>query len=382
MRDNLRKCFMPWRERSFSPWSRLRLSTLKGASISHQPWRIYPGQTQGVSSHRPRPRRQHVPPPVEANQASLASPVAQGGLSGWMNPTVGHLFFRADYRTTWFPDEPVRGQPTNLGYVEQDFSVLLPLWQCPTDEWAATVNVRSELYRTSAILPDTHQDFPDDLWNVRLGTSYRHLYDNGWIAGGSVSVGSASDQPFSTINEMVVTGTTFLRVPQGEHNAWLFSLNYSTNSEVLNGIPIPGVAYFYAPTDWFQATVGLPFANVLVRPTDDLTLQLSYSLLTTVHARVTYRVLPPLRVYVGFDMDNESYYLADRLDEQDRFFYYSDRALAGLQWRLAPQATLDLSGGYAFDRYYFEGRSLSDSNQNRVDVGNAPFVALRVEVRF
>src|SRR5262249_6539956 len=114
--------------------------------------------------------------------------------------------------------------------------------------------------------------FPDDLWNVHVGTSYRHLFSNGWVGGGNVTVGSASDKPFHSFDEMVVGASSFLRVPQGEHNAWLFSLNYSTNREFLNGIPLPGAAYFYAPTDWFQATIGLPFASMTIRPLEDLTL--------------------------------------------------------------------------------------------------------------
>jgi hypothetical protein len=179
-----------------------------------------------------------------------------------------------------------------------------------------------------------------------------------------------------------VSASAFVRVPQGEHNAWLFSLNYSSNSEVLNGIPIPGVAYFYAPSDWFQATVGIPFASATIRPTDDLTLQISYALLTTVHARAIYRVLPPVRVYAGFDTMVESYYRVGRLDDRDRFFYYDKRVAGGLQWFLSRQTSLDLSAGYSFDRFYFEGRRFTARDFNRIDVGAGPFAGLRVDVHF
>ena len=55
---------------------------------------------------------------------------------------------------------------------------------------------------------------------------------------------------------------------------------------------------------------------------------------------------------------------------------------AGVQGHLAEHITLDLSGGYSFDRFYFEGRRISDSHDNRVDVADGPFVAVRVEVRY
>ena len=134
--------------------------------------------------------------------------------------------------------------------------------------------------------------------------------------------------------------------------------------------------------DWFQATIGFPMASVVYRPMDDLTLQLSYALLTTVHARAIYRVAPALRVYAAFDMDNESYFPADRLDSRDRLFYYDDRFTGGAQLVLGRHANLDLSGGYVFDRYYFEGRSFRDRNFNRIDVGAGPFAGLQFNVHW
>ena len=299
-----------------------------------------------------------------------------------MSPTVGHVPLHADYRAVWFPDEPVSGQPTNLGYVEQDLSLSFPIWQDSENEWSASSHVRAEVFHTGAMLPDTHEPFPNELWNIHLGTNYRHLFDNGWIGGASVNLGSASDKPFSTINEMVVGANLSLRVPQGEHNAWLFTLNYSTNSEFLNGIPIPGVAYFYAPVDWFQATIGVPFASIIVRPLDDLTLQLSYAPITTIHARATYRLLRPVRIYTAFDWGPESYFRAERLDERERLFYYDKRLTAGMQVVLSQHVSLDLSGGYDFDRFYFEGKRFTDRGHNRLDLGEAPYAALRIDIRF
>jgi hypothetical protein len=296
-----------------------------------------------------------------------------------MEPGVGHLVPRADYRVTWFPTEPVKGQPTQLGEERQDFLATCPLWQDACNEWSASVHVRSELFQTGAILPTTMQRFPDSLWNVGLGTSYRHLFDNGWSAGGGLSVGSASDKPFHGIDEMTVGVNAFLRIPQGEHNAWLFTLSYSPNSEL--SFPIPGVAYLWQPSDNLRVNVGLPFA-LMYRPVDDLTLEFSYMLVRTVHARAVYRFCPGVRGYVGYDWSNESYFLADRADIRDRFFYYDQRLSAGMQYQLSRQALLDLSTGYTFDRFYFEGRQYSDNDRNRVDVGSGPFLSLRFEVRY
>ena len=201
----------------------------------------------------------------------------------------------------------------------------MPIWHDPYNDFAATFNVRNEMFHTTAVLPDTDQPFPQELWDVRLGGSYKHLFDNGWIGGASISLGSAGDEPFVYGRDFIGGINTFLTVPQGDCNYWLFSLSYSNNSELQ--FPIPGVAFVWQPTDNFRMNIGLPF-QLLYRPTDDLTLDFSYMLLRTVHARATYRLGPHLRVYAGYDWGNDEYPLSDRTEDDDRLFYYDQRVAA------------------------------------------------------
>jgi len=323
--------------------------------------------------------------PAENGGRERAEPPSFNGTSAptagslWDSPVLGHATPRADYRIYWFPGEPVGGQPTNLAMVRQDFSVFHPLWQDCANEWAATVHVRGEIFSTDAIIPNTGKSFPDELWNIRLGASYRHLFDNGWIAGGGVSFGSASDKPFHSIDEMTVGINGFLRIPQGERNAWLFSLAYSPTSEL--AFPVPGVAFLWWPTDNFRMNIGLPF-QIMYRPIDEVTFELSYMLIHTVHARLTYRPIKPLRLYIGYDWDNESYFLADRADVNDRLFYYDQRVTGGVAYDVCRGVTLDFSSGFTFNRYYFEGQHFSDQTNNRLNVGDGPFVALQCRIRW
>lgn len=328
------------------------------------------------------PRREDAGPVGPAPLLDNASNDRGGGLgSPFMSPLVGRAPYRADYRVTWFTPQPVSGQPTDLGYERQDLSVTFPCWQNgKCDEWSALVGVRNELFQTHAILPDTHQPFPEELWNVRFGTTYRHLFDNGWIAGGTVTVGSASDKPFRSIDEMTAGVSAFLRVPSGEHNAWLFSLSYSPTSDL--PIPLPMVAYVWQPNECFRANIGLPLA-IWWRPTEDLTVDLSYMLLTTVRARATYRVCQPLRLYVAYASENEGYFLADRPDANDRFYDQDQRVTGGAVLALGRNASVDLSSGYVFDHHFFEGRNItSGTSFNRINVGAGPFVALQCQFRW
>jgi hypothetical protein len=300
--------------------------------------------------------------------------------SPFANPLVGHMPILGDYRAGWLPNQTVQGQGTQLGFVRQDVAFVCPFYQDPSNEWSFSSHLRAELFHTGGtILPDTMQPFPEELYSIRLATTYRHLLDNGWILGGAVSVGSASDQPFHGIQEMTAGINAFLRVPSGEHNAWLFSINYSSNSEL--PIPIPGVAYIWQPSDCFRANIGLPF-QLWYRAREDVTLEFTYMLLTMIHARATYHLLPTVRTYVGFDWENESYLLVNRPDERDRFFYYDMRISVGMQWTPRRNATLDVSGGYSFDRYYFEGRNFNDQNFNRVNVDDGPYLAAQLKLHW
>ncbi len=326
-----------------------------------------------------------VPPIAPLSPAAGVGPAAggAGGAMGLMfSPVVGQVPVAVSYRAADFFSTAVQNQDTTLGYLEQDFTLLTPLWQCPTDELSGTARVADQAYFTHAVLPDTQQRFPAELWNVQMGGNYRHLFDNGWVAGGGVAVGSASDKPFHGLDEMSVSANAALRVPSGEHNAWIFSLNMSSNSQVLPFVPIPGVAYFYAPGPSFQALLGFPFASATWRPAEDVTLQASYALLTTFHGRAYYRVTRPLSAYVGIDFDNQNWYRVGRPDVNDRFFYYDDRLSGGLQMFLSRRAVFDLSAGYAFDRFYFEGTSSTSQNFNRLDVGDGAFVAGSFRLRF
>jgi hypothetical protein len=165
------------------------------------------------------------------------------------------------YKALWLPDQPVANQATHLGMEQQDLSLRVPIWKDGPDGVVFSTRVRWELFQTDVILPDTGRPFPADLWNVSFGTTYFHRFDNGYVGGASVNLGSASDQPFHSFQEDTASVSGFLRVPQGEHNAWLFTLSFSTNGQLAD-IPIPGIAYFYAPSDVFQATIGFPFASL------------------------------------------------------------------------------------------------------------------------
>jgi hypothetical protein len=304
----------------------------------------------------------------------LSQPPTRTQHSGFPQPTL----LAPEYRVTWFPEASVLNQNTNITVVREDFSCGIPVWKDECSLLGLSLHVHNEILDTHAVLPATNQRFPDQLWDVRLGVNYMYKFENGWSAGGTVTFGSASDRPFASIDELTASVMAFLRIPVGDHNAWLFSVMYSPTGEL--NFPVPGVAFYWQPADNFNATIGIPF-KVWWQPVEDLTLEASYMPLTTVNAKVSYRVWGGVSIYTAYNRGNESYFLYNSPSSNDRFFYYDQRVTGGVKCDFGRQCTLDLSAGYAFDRHYFEGHTFSD-NSNKVDVESGAFLSLMFLWRF
>jgi hypothetical protein len=286
------------------------------------------------------------------------------------------------YGATWYPSRPVSGSAPgeDLGLVRQNLSGGWPVWRSGGDALMLTAGVRNSMFFTDAILPDSHQPFPAELWNVHLGTNYMHRFDNGWSGMLGVNFGSASDKPFHSLDEMNVGFMSFLNIPVWDHrDAWRFMLMYSPVGNL--NFPLPGAAYQWNPSDAFHASIGVPF-SIVWRPVEDLTINLSYLPLTTVNARATYRLAGKVFVYSGFESLQEAYLLADRENAKDRFMGFEKRLLGGVRWDVWQHTTLDVNAGYAFDRYYGVGQNRIGNLHDQIDIAPGEFLSTSLRVRF
>jgi hypothetical protein len=310
-----------------------------------------------------------------------SSAAAQSQVEEWMNPTLGELKPHSEYKLVYYPDAHVHAQRTDLRWVEHSFNLFVPLYQDASNEWTFTGDVSFKDLDTHARLDDTHERLPTELWNVEISGSYRHKFDNGWIGALGATVNSPTDRPFASKDEVVPSGIGMLRVPHGERNAWIFTLIYVRFQEFVGGLPVPGLAYQYVPSDRFNAVIGVPYTSFEYKPIEKLTLEAQYFPLRRARSRITYELFRPLRVFVGFDLDNDQYFLADRLFKKERLFYYENRAMAGARFDLR-HVGFQVRGGYAFNRFYFEGDDYSDRRHTRIDVDPGPYVSAGVAVRF
>jgi len=305
---------------------------------------------------------------------------AQQDLSRWEDLFSQHPSeFRVRYGITPYFEEPVRGQATEFSLVQQDFWTSAEVWRDGNNQVWVHGGLRYQDIHTEAILPDTSQPFPEHLWNVIGGATYRHLFDEGSMIGGSLSIGSASDQPFHSSRELVGSLTAFYRLALEGRDSWLFFLSYNNNRDYANSVPIPGIEYLYNPSREFHAMVGFPMESLDWKPTEDLAFRLSYSIIHNIHALIAYRLAEPVQLYTGFDWNTQSYLLVNRPDSKDRFYYDEKRVKSGVKLTLIHGLVLDLSGGYAFDRSYRESpRHLRDAF-DRVDIASGLYALASID---
>jgi hypothetical protein len=283
------------------------------------------------------------------------------------------------YGATWYPTASRGG--TDVSLVRQHLSGGMPVWKDGGDAVMLTLGVKNSLYDTNAIMPESLQPFPEELWNITLGAMFLRKFDNGASGMISINVGSASNQPFHSIDEMTVGFISMLQVPaRNERDKWQYMLIYSPVGNF--NFPVPGIAYQWNPSETFQASIGLPF-SLKWRPAERWLIELSYLPVLTVNAKATFLWTDDLSLYGGFESFQETYLLANRIDNDDRFVGFEQRLIGGLRWNAWTKCTLDCHAGYAFDRYFGTGQNqIGGSLEDRVDFPSGAFVGANFLLRF
>jgi len=281
-----------------------------------------------------------------------------------------------------YPEQNVEGQNATLSRLSQGASLFAVSPLGAGGEGGVSAEVKHVGLHSEARLPESGDPLPDHLWGLRLGGTYRHFLEGRRWLGVSVSVGSKSDEPFHSRDEVDVDATALYRVPWGERSAVLFLLNYSNTREFWNHVPLPGFAYSYQPSRRVLALVGLPVSFLRAQWESGWGVSLLYFLPRTARAEVSYRFPLEATAFASFQMDHEQHFRAGRDDEDRRLTYYEKRWEAGLRYAGTAGFGLELAAGYAFDRYYFEGRDFGDRGDDRIDIQNGPFLRGEAKVAF
>lgn len=339
----------------------------------------------------------------------------QGELMGFLNPRRGGggvLSGKAGF--SWFPASNVAGQEADFGYNRSELSLQFrPPMEGPVS-LSAGLDASTFQYDTEARFPESGVRHPPAQWRIRgsLGGTLT-LGDEDSFVGLSLGIGTAADHPFFSSRELTLFTLAYLRLPQGSSDAWILALFFGTSGAELTSIPIPVLAYFWKPSERFQALVGLPFLFVSANPVGQLRFFFSYFPITNVNLGAIYR-LGPLTFNAGWGIESNAFPPADRDDLRERVTHYRSRVRAGLSvpvffHRLGEEkenatdeptdadaaegekkkegkrfmfASLSLEAGWCTHRFAFLGEGLQDFEDDRFDISDGGFVSVSLRFSF
>ena len=310
-----------------------------------------------------------IPPGEAAAADEPVAPRRPGGPGGMGGPMAGKAPFTM--RGFWAPPTYVDGQNTTLGMNMESVNVGFPLLRPKPGRgmWLGLANFSRLELSTSAVLPGANLDVPNQLWALQVGTMHTRQFDNGWTAGGMFMFGSASDRPFAALRDMTLTAALFANRPaRNQRDSWNYSLFYSPTSQL--PYPLPGLSYIWRPSPKFEASIGVP-ASLKYRPTEQFTLSLSYIPLTNFSARAQHEFKSGWSLYSAYQVYDDTYFLADRVNTRERFYIFDQRVSIGVERALAYGLAIDFAALYMFDRQIFQGVNFSSDRQDvlRFDPG-------------
>jgi hypothetical protein len=262
-----------------------------------------------------------------------------------------------------------------------DLDVSVPIMPTITDQrMALQFHAGMRDGKTGALMPSTGGAFPDRFYDLGLGAIYRWKLDGGKMAALNLSFSSPSDDPFDN-GTTTVRAAGLLRVPR-ERNAWLYYIHYQSDREYARNIPLPGVGYLYRPSEKFSAVAGFPYATFHWDATPKYYVTGSYLALRKLSAEAGNHMSDWITGFVGWEWDNEAYVRKAATRDDDRLRLDEKRITGGFRFEFSPDVRADVLGGYAFDRFWYEGEEYSDRSFNRINIGDGPVFGLNLSARF
>lgn len=283
--------------------------------------------------------------------------------------------------STFYSEADVADQNNKtLDMSTSNIGVVFPVMMRKDMKMLSTVNYKRMDIDTNALFPETQQKVPDALEDLSFSIAGRTKMANGMTTGAEFRFGSASDSLFHSTDEIKLGATFFVRMPSAGPNAWYFFLDGDNSRDDLP--VLPGVGYMISQSDDAWALIGLPFMMAHYQPTDRLTLDLKYMVLRDLHARATARITEKLDTFVAFDWNTDRFERAGRNDDSIEIQSTEKTLSTGLTVQIHQNLTIELVGGYAFDRSLFEAKDYTSRRDNMIDIGGSAFGMLNLECWF
>lgn len=263
-------------------------------------------------------------------------------------------------------------------------SALLSLWRGERAQVLARLGARRYWLDTEARFPDTGLGLPARIDEVGLGLTWLHRREDGvaYSLGGGVEV--AGDELEADADQAEYRLFASLRWPHGERGAWVGLLAWNSRSEILDGAPIPGIAYHWRSEPEWDVVVGIPILGLRWRPDERWSLHAGV-LGGGVSAGVEWKPRPTTELALELGREQWRAWRAGR-DEEDVSIEAQRWDLRlELTQHLSRQLSLGATLGYGFAREIAEDepadRFFGGHDDNVIEVDPGPFAGLSLRWR-
>ena len=221
-----------------------------------------------------------------------------------------------------------------------------------------------------------------DYYDYRLGTKLRTKKENGDVVGGSIQVGSSSDKPFHSLSEVSYNVTFSFVNNVSEKSRVSYFINMSNTRSFMSYLPLPGVAYTYAPKMGTSYTIGIPFFMIRQPLTDKLSLFAVAVIPVMTRATLNYQIAGPFSIFAGYDFSQQVYFRQARQEKSDRFFYDEMKGFLGFKFPIFKYLMATTDFGWAFRRSTFETKSYFQSKKNKINLEDSLYGSLQLTAFF
>lgn len=216
-------------------------------------------------------------------------------------------------------------------------------------------------------------------YNLSIGGNYKYYLEGDRTIGFSGSFGSSSDKLFKDSRDSNITANLIYR----KSEKWILVGNYSNNRPFLNNIPLPGFVYIHHQSREKLILFGLPFAFIQM-PIGEGRFSVRYlGFFPYNHRlRLLYNNFSQFKPFASLEQGPLVFFDSSRENTRERTFWFERRASIGIEKSYGPFLKVDLQVGQAFDREYYQARSISRKHSNVQKINDATYFLVNLKSSF
>lgn len=198
--------------------------------------------------------------------------------------------------------------------------------------------------------------FPDDLYKTAF--SLRADDKKNWI---SIGVVSNSDMPYNSLDEASIVASAGRRISLTERHSLIAGLFYSSQRDVLEGVPMPMLIYEYKGEDLYLRG-GFLFLSVRWKINDKTSINAAYFPIRNYTLSVSHKITETLTASAEVHGKSERYLLEDRSNKLEKLFLETNEAGIRLSRQIVKGLVVYGFAGYSFGSSYYKGDKINKKN--------------------